>query len=71
MQKLGVDYLRALVAQYPRATLQDYCERVQRERRVLITPQTICKLLQRLGLSRAGRRQLQREVVSPKSLLAA
>src|SRR5205085_10839683 len=62
MQRLSNVYLRGLVMQQPAASLQDYCERVQQECENQITPQTMCKLLLRLGLSRAGRHQLQRQV---------
>jgi transposase len=58
MQKLGADNLRSLVVQHPAATLQDYCELVQRERGIQVRPQTMCKLLARIGMPRRVRCQL-------------
>jgi hypothetical protein len=60
MQKLGANYLRALLVQYPTATLEDYCRLVQRERGIQISTHTMGTLLILIGLSQAGTNQLLR-----------
>lgn len=51
--------LHRLVERHPNATLQQLCEVVKKERRIVLTPQSMCKVLLRVGLSRKVRRQLQ------------
>jgi hypothetical protein len=56
--QLDSEYLAHLVQQHPTATLRELCDIVLRERGLTISPQTLCKLLIRAGLSRQARRQL-------------
>lgn len=58
LQQLGEAFLRQLVERQPNAALQQYCQIIQRERRITLSPQTMCKLLARIGVPRHVRRQL-------------
>jgi hypothetical protein len=51
--------LRRLIKQHPLATLEQLCNHMQQERGIVLSPQTMCKLLLRVGLTRKVRRQLQ------------
>jgi len=64
LQQIGEDFLRQLVERYPNATLQQYCHIIQRERSISISPQTMCKLLTRMGFAGTVRRQLQAKSAS-------
>jgi transposase len=68
LQQLGKGFLRRLVERQPDATLQQYCQIIQKQRGILISPQTMCKLLARIGLPRSVRRQLA--IVPEKALVA-
>ena len=57
-QQLGEDFLRLLVEQQPNATLQQYCQTIQQQRGISISPQTVCKLLARIGMPGRVRHQL-------------
>ena len=61
--------LGRLIKQHPLATLQQLCDHAKLERGIVLSPQTMCKLLLRVGLSRKVRRQLQ--TFDHKRLLAA
>lgn len=63
LQQLCEDFLRRLVQQQPSATLQGICEIIQQQRGLSLSPQTMCKLLLRIGLTRKARRQLRAEFV--------
>jgi site-specific DNA recombinase len=52
-------FLYRLVQQKPSATLKELCDLVLKDRGVIISEQSMCKLLLRVGLSRAARRRLQ------------
>ena len=58
LQQLGEDFLRQMVEQQPNATLQQYCQMMQQQRGILISPQTMCKLLVRVGAPSSVRRPL-------------
>lgn len=49
--------LQRLVERHPNATLQELCEVVKKERGMVLSPQSMCKALLRVGLSRTVRRQ--------------
>ncbi len=53
--------LQRLIKRYPFATLQQLCDHVTEERGIVLSPQTMCKVLLRVGLSRKVRRQLWTE----------
>ena len=67
-QQLGEDFLRQLVERQPNATLQQYCQIIQRECGIPLSPQTMCKLLARIDMPSCVRRQL---VTTPTNALAA
>ena len=56
--QLDSDFLTRLVKEQPTVTLRELCDVVLRERGITISPQTLCKLLLRAGLSREVRRRL-------------
>jgi hypothetical protein len=68
-EELDLTTLHRLVQRHPTATLQQLCEQVKKERRMVLSPQSMCKVLLRVGLSRNVRRQLGQ--TSYKRLLAA
>jgi transposase len=68
LQQIGEDFLRQLIGRQPDATLQKYCQITQRERGIHLSPQTMCKLLVRIGMSGRVRHQL---VTAPSKALAA
>src|SRR5258707_15233057 len=51
--------LHRLVERHPNATLQQLCEVVKKERGMVLSPQSMCKVLLRVGLTRKVRKQLQ------------
>lgn len=53
--------LQRLVESHPNATLQQLCEVVKEERGMVLSPQSMCKALLRVGLSRRARRQRLQE----------
>ena len=64
--QLDSDFLSRLVQQHPTATLKELCEAVLTKRGVHISPQTMCKMLMRIGLTRIVRCQLQTKSASPQ-----
>jgi transposase len=58
LQQLGKDFLHQMVARQPNATLQQYCHVIKRERGIILSQQTMCKLLARIGLSGHERRRV-------------
>ena len=69
--QLDSDFLHHVVHQQPVATLKELCELVLTERGIIISPQTLCKLLLRVGLTRTVRHDLQPCVISSEQLKAA
>jgi transposase len=61
--------LQRLVERHPTATLLQLCELVKEEQGIVLSPQAMCKVLLRVGLSRKARRQLQQ--LNHEPLLAA
>ena len=68
LQQIGEDFLRRVVKRQPYATLHEYCQTIQRERSITLSPQTMCKLLVRIGVPARVRRQL---ATAPSKALAA
>ena len=68
LQQIGEDFLRRLVERQPNATLHEYCHVIKRERGITLSPQTMCKLLARIGMSGWARHQL---ATAPLKALAA
>jgi len=50
LQQIGEDFLRQLVERQPNATLHQYSQIIQREHSISLSPQTMCKLLARIGM---------------------
>jgi hypothetical protein len=50
LQQIGEDFLRQVVERQPSATLQQYCHILKRERGISISPQSMHKLLARIGM---------------------
>jgi transposase len=67
-QQLDENFLRGLVEQHPRATLQQYCQMIQQRHGITLSPQTMCKLLARIGMNTRMRFQL---ATAPSKALAA
>ena len=68
VQQPGEAVSRRLVERQPNVTLQQYCQIIQRERGINLSPQTMCKLLARIGLSNHERRRVA--TASAKALAA-
>jgi hypothetical protein len=57
LQQIGEDFLRQMVERQPNATLQQYCQMIQQQRGISVSPQTMYKLLVRIGVHGQVRRQ--------------
>ena len=67
LQQIGEGFLRQLVERQPNATLQQYSQIIQRGRGITLSPQTLCKILARIGMP--GR--VRKLATAPSKALAA
>jgi len=62
---------RRLIQRQPTATLKELCQVIQTGLGIILSPQTFCKLLLRIGLTRMVRHQFRTNAISPEQPMVA